>query len=164
VLVAELVPPALRGVVVGQSTDVEVIKTFGEGTVLTDASLGGKGEVSYSDVAGVRMTMTAKHDAQSSEAWFVQDASKTLRLQHIELVTTNADTYSGSRPTSARRRARRGGPERIASSARAATACRTRRARRTALRRWGSSATRRTRTASRCGPWRTRWSRRKGAR
>lgn len=91
-LVAEFVPPALRGVVVGQSTDVDVIKAFGEGTVLTDASLGGKGKVSYSDVAGVRLTMTAKDDVQRGEAWFVPDASKTLRLQHIELVTTNADT------------------------------------------------------------------------
>lgn len=91
-LSAELVPPALRGVVAGQSTDVEVIKAFGEGTVLADTSLGGKGKVSYSDVAGVRLTLTAKDDVQRGEAWFVPDASKVLRLQHIELVTTTADT------------------------------------------------------------------------
>lgn len=90
-LSAELVPPALRGVVVGQSTDADVMKAFGEGTMLTDKSLGGTGKVSYTDAPAMRLTLKPSGDIDRGEAWFVPDANKTPRLQHIEIVAKTAD-------------------------------------------------------------------------
>jgi hypothetical protein len=91
-LSAELVPAALRGAVVGQSTDAEVTKAFGAGTMLTDKSLGGTGKVSYTDAPAMRLTIAPSDDIVRGEAWFVPDANKTPRLQHIEVVTRTADT------------------------------------------------------------------------
>lgn len=109
VMTAELVPPALKKLVLGVATDTELVAAFGPGEVVKDKSLGGTAKVQYADKPALRITLPARDDVLEGEAWFVPDADGKHRLQRLWIVLKTTDTcawiesHVGSLPGSTKR-------------------------------------------------------------
>ena len=88
----ELVPPVLKGLVVGTASDADLSVAFGQGKLAKDKSFGGASKVEYSDAPAVRVTLPAKDDVVDGQAWLVPDTAGKLVLQRIEITTKTSGT------------------------------------------------------------------------